>query len=311
MKLLIFKNDEYFKVRLFTSLLALLLTIFICLEILSGTSSINSIVKNEIIFPENSEETTISIYSSAKLSGLSLEQILKLRSETIKESSRFLKAEYEPSEIVFSRIKNNEAWYGKDAFYKDGPSIHAGEGISVVSSGILNPFILLVPEFWGLTHWGNGNVKWKDDVTVPEKIYSAAPKILTINALTKEIKVVFDISSHITELNLYTRAPLNSSHVDFGVSAYNARDLGFRFMKFSKEQSLKVNTVKGDVAEYITDHFRFSKSLCGVGCNHYTNQHPRFDSFAVESLPATATFYLWKDKPENNIPDIKFIIELL
>ena len=154
-------------------------------------------------------------------------------------------------------------------------------------------------------------MKWKDEVTVPENQYSAEPKILTINSLTKEIKVVFDITSHIRELNLYTRAPLISSHVDFGISAYNARDLGYRFMKFSKEQSLKVNTVKGDIAEYITDHFRFSKSLCGVGCNHYTNQHPRFDSFTVEGLPATATFYLWKDKPSNNIPDIKFIIELL
>lgn len=311
MDFFITKDDKNFKVRIATCLVAFLLLIFITREIIKSEHLSALKNNNEIIFPEGSPEVTLSLYAPTKLSGLTLDQISSLRKDALKEVSQFLKVPYERSESVFGRIKDGAAWYGREAYYKDGPSGKAGEGSSVASVGILNPFILLVPEFWGITHWGNGNVKWKENVSAPDGVFSPAPKVLTVNSEAKEIRVVYDLTSYLSELNLYTRAPVVASQVDFGVSAYNARDLGVRYMKFTQKDSVKVRTDKGEAAEYINEHFRFTKTLCGVGCNHFTSQNPRFDTFVVEGLPATAVYYLWKNRTESESPDIKFIIELL
>lgn len=291
---------------------ALILSIIVSTGVLIYRFTYISIPKpnsNKFNTSLTSSEEIIDLYKPANFVGLSKEELLSLRAQAIKPYDRFLIGKYKPYALVFDQITDGLSWYSFSRFYKEGPGKNVGD--SVESIAVLNPLILVVPEFWGISIWGESKLKWLKNLEVPSDLFSVKPSKLLVNGGNKTGTVSYSVSSYISELRPFIESPLTIQDIDFGVHAYNALDLGFEYIQFSDELSHSVTSPKGSKVVKISDILTYVGDMCGEPCNHRSDPHPDLDTFKVTSVPAKATFKLWKNYSENSEPDFLFVVEVL
>lgn len=257
----------------------------------------------------NSDLENISLVKPANFIGLANSEIKAVRIESVKRNPQYLVGSYEPSSIVFDTIEDNLSWYSFPKFYKDGPGKNNSE--SVESIAVLNPLILVVPEFWGISIWGEKKLRWVKDIGVPSDLLSVKPSSLAYDPKNKTATVTYIASSYISEIKPFIEVPLSVQDIDFGVQAYNALDLGFQYIQFSVSKSSSIEAPKGERVLNITDYLTFAGNMCGEPCNHRSNPNPELDTYKVTSVPSRAVFNLWREYSENSPPDFTFAIEVL
>jgi hypothetical protein len=86
----------------------------------------------------------------------------------------------------------------------------------------------------------------------------------------------------------------------FDLAAYNARDLGYNFIKVDYRLSKGLKHTEADVIE-IKQYIHCGGS-CGYpgGCNNMSPAVKELDDFHLTALPAQAIIYLWRQKPSGN-----------
>ena len=294
-----------FPIRLMSGILALFL-------IIEGIRSYFKLdyhpSKNKLILGDAAKEGEVQLdfITPQNLSGIKYKDLLEVRKKVITDTipQELYRTPYLPTEIVFGRMKSGADWYSARAFYQDGPSQKAGEGISMASKIILNPLMLVVPEFWGLSMWGQGKLSWnreKIQATVDQSIIPLSPKPVLFfwNAKERKAQIDWDISSFIQQAKEYINIDLHPQDADFGITAHNARDWGLRFIAFDSAHSSNITIDKETPPIRIIDHFRFAGDFCGTieGCNHLSNPMAEFLMLHIKQLPAEATFQLWERDP--------------
>lgn len=260
----------------------------------------------------------ISITQPVELSSMSLATLSNLR-KSIVESTPALTAPYSLSDEVFGRIKSEGKWMSIDGYYVGGRAQQAVNGKSFESVSILNPFILVLPEFFDLSIW-SGKLKW-DYKKVKRSVvlqgdFPLAPKATELTVFPSERKatVVYEVSQFVKDANSWTSVPLTAFPVTAEVLFMNAVDFGYKFayLKIKESQGVSSEEIGNDPIT-LQDHYKYYKSLCGnaEGCNHRSSPHPFYDKIVFNGSGARAVFALWKSQPKSvdQEPDFRFVIE--
>ena len=95
------------------------------------------------------ELVDLQVLASAELDRLSKADVLRLRRQAVMTQAPLLAADYVPSEAVFGQIVDGAPWWGIEGQFRHGPGPRSIEGPSEESRFILNPFLLVAPEFGG------------------------------------------------------------------------------------------------------------------------------------------------------------------
>lgn len=251
------------------------------------TSSVNIDSDEDII--------DIPISPLKELSGLTKDEILKLRIDAIKTSPIFSNDSYTPSEEVF-RIDDGMPWISADAALNwDSRDIsQVGKGVSRESAGILNPELLYYISISQNTESRN---IYKNFYFLPYRaVYNT--KTNTITAYIKN-----------------DRNP-NGNYQQITLADTNAHDLGYKYaymdsysnIGFYTDEPYKNNTLNSGIKE-ITGWYMHGPA-CGVpgGCNNYAPYWQYYNYFFLRNLPASVHIKLWKQRPQsiNQEADINF-----
>jgi hypothetical protein len=253
----------------------------------------------------------IVINALVDLNKFSLEQILQTRSAEISKYQNLIEGEYAPTKVVFKGIKEDGYWMSiARLFYYGKSRIKASKfyNESAASSQLLNPFMLVKAEFWGLSIWGAKNLNWNKNNYPIEYLSNAglalAPteQSLIYKPDQRQAELDYDITSFINTTNTLTEKPLSNDQIIFGLSMQNARDLGFRYSYLDIEGSVNIkNERQPNEALDIPDRFDYMPVSWNnkFFLNHKTPSLPQYQSIQATALPATAVIKLWYQQPEN------------
>lgn len=275
--------------------------------------------RNSLVLGEAAEEGTfgVALAKPLELTGYSTEVILAMRADMLADQPVRLAAPYHPWEGVFAGLRDGRGWMSVDALFMTGPGPHALQGPSAESRSLLNPLLLIGAEFWGLSIWDQGNLTWDG-----ERLQEAEREVPRYPALTnleytpraRVARATWGVSAFLEQVQPFLAAPLGGEKTDFGIVAYNARDLGFSWIAFKPEESEQIVNPRQPAAPIpITDYLSDRGELCGAGqgCNHAHLTLGQFDSFRAAALPAKAVFWLWRNEPvgdQQGNPDLRFEI---
>lgn len=224
------------------------------------------------------------------------DEIYEIRTTHVMNSI-FASPKYKPSQEVFGQIEDGKPWYGANFF----PCGH-GEvtsGASYRSKFINNPTALI--DVSNDMLYRNDS---EDSFCKNTKTWLLLVDKLTYDKDKKLITAVYKLDNTF----LYNNPNKRSSVLDFG--AVNAKDFGYIWgyaYEFDNLEFQQSTNVGSDI--YSFKDFIHTGSSCGVpgGCNNHSPWQKELD-FHLTSLPASATFKLWKKLPRSkeDEPDIYF-----
>lgn len=188
---------------------------------------------------------------------------------------------------IFSGLDDNLDWFQKT----DNP-LELLQNYNL-NAGLLNPLMLITP----LIQLQQNNLN--------------ASNAVTFNSLA------YDPANKKAEMQINLSQPKRGNQIMFDTANFNAYELGFTYSQISQASS---TNIKLPAAAGIVNNFSmFMTSPCisdeyekqdAQQCNQPTiiSGH----KFAIEQLPATANFKLWKQQPESEETpeDFNFIIKI-
>lgn len=263
-----------------------------------NTQMIGTLKNKQQKTPISFEE--IELRPTSVLSGLSKEQILKQRTQYVKESVVFkdLK-DYKPSEDVY-QIEDYLPWIGAEQMAKYGANNNKniGKGDSRHSISINNPELLvsfIVPNF--------GDQK---DIAPYSKEDLLQPVKLSYDKNNKIIKAEFNLKSFFDKNPNYYGGAMY-------VDETNARDLGYHWFYCPKKENLGFINPQTSIYShpYKVQGYYHKGSSCGLegGCNNYSPYQPNL-VFMIKDMPSSMTIYMYKEKPKSlrQKPDMTYIM---
>jgi len=84
--------------------------------------------------------------------------VLNLRKGAVNRYANLLAAPYAPSDAVFKQIEDNRPWWGITGEFYYGSGEQSIIGPAEESRFIMNPYLLVAAEFYGLTIWYNDDL---------------------------------------------------------------------------------------------------------------------------------------------------------
>ncbi len=288
---------------------ATLLIIILGASILSISSGSVFTKKNSLILGKKNpgKIVYVPLFESQDLSTFNTVALSELRTKIVQQFPQLVTEPYKPSASVFNGIKEGSPWFSLQGFFYSGPGEQSVQGPSAEGRYILNPLLLVGADLWGLSIWTEGNLKWDREkvsaakLSVPPVRLYPHPLNLTYLPQERRAEVTYQASLFLYETKDWVLAPLDKSQINFGITAYNARDFGYRFIYLSpKSENIEAPKLKKSPLP-ITDFLSFQGSLCGnsSGCNHRNSPMPQLDTIKVTALPAKAVFDLWRGPPED------------
>lgn len=256
--------------------------------------------------------------------GLSYDQILTLRRDTAETHRILLAGPYKPTGQVFSPINAALPWYSLQDLYLTGnvPGRKESYPESAASRLVINPFLLVRADFWGLSRWGDGNLVWDSEhfcgPAIQKKntpLYPREDK-LTFFPKQKRAEIVYDVKRFITAVNEVTTKPLEEKHTAFGLHFQNAKDMGLNYVRINKSGSANLEDENfSDALTEIISYFGAVpiKGKKGSFLNYHSPSPPGYELIRVKSLPADIRLDFWEKLPEpgRSDPDFIFVIRII
>lgn len=258
------------------------------------------------------DEVKVPVIRPREMNSMSLEEILQFRTSLVEARRELLARPYRPWEQVFRRLQPGLPWMSLAGVFVHGPSTLSTTGVSSESRAIFNPYLLLMPEVWGLSIWGDRHLEWKPEAITAQRLtdpsfpFYPRPSGLVFHPKARTAEVSYNVSQFLLETAELIKTPIPPSDIEFGVSAYNARDFNLRYVQLLLDKSSEIeNRQQPKEPQFIIDYLLASSTYCGnpEGCNHRNPYVAAFTKVRIKSLPAVAVFGLWRYKPTN--PDFK------
>lgn len=271
----------------------------------SETPSANVLAIAE--FAKEKTEVKVPIFQPLPLSNLSRSEIFKIRSNFVNQTPNLLADSYSPSGIVFANMESGLPWFSNYGFFVKGQSPESMDGPSAEARYIDNPFLLVSPEFWGLSQWMPEGVKWNiDNISTAQFQSEDFPYYCRANSLSwwpaeSKAESTYYVSDFVRRLNLYSKTPLSDAQFYFGLTAYNARDFGFNYLAVDPKLSQNIQSLGGATTPLqITDRIVNMEGFCvneAKSCNH--SDIPMLDASKIVAgpLPAKLAVKLWYTEP--------------
>ena len=237
----------------------------------------------------------IPISEPVEFDGLTRVAVLDLRRKAVLEHPELLVGKYRPMTEIFGQIEDGKPWWGIPGQFFHGDGMRSTEGPSEESRFVLNPYLLVAPEF---NEWWRGAISEAEVATFPLVCY---PRSLTWKPKDSYAEVVYPAS-----------CIQRRQRGEFGLIAYNARDLGLDYLYVSYGESENVAKPGAPTTAYANPQFIHRGGSCGFpgGCNNMSPATPEIDFIQLQGLPARITIKLWRKPPAsvNEAADMRYVI---
>jgi len=248
---------------------------------------------------------SIDIHEAVELDGLTRGEILELRRREVERHPELISGPYSPAETVFGQIVDGKPWWGIAGQFFYGPGPQSTAGPAEESRFVMNPFLPVAAEFFGLSIWDSCCFEWDatrvsdDDLQRPDFPFYCQPESLTWHPAESRVEVTYRVSAFLQHLNQYLVTPLPESHAFFNLIALNARDWGFTYIAVDYEHSHQISHEPPSPAPMRIVHYLHAGGSCGFpgGCNNMSPATPQINDLSVARLPAEARVLLWRDDP--------------
>jgi len=243
----------------------------------------------------------IPLNSMIELDFKTKREIYELRKKYTQFFPNFIKADYQPSEVVFGQIEDGKPWWGMLGLSYYGDGKNSIDGYSEESRFLVNPLLLVGLDSGYSLVVNNRNIQ-------PAETYPI-PMSLSWSDDNKKAIVRYDITSY--KQRAAMRGDPNLSKNILTMIAYNAKDLGFDYLYVAPTESMNV---VGWTNLVIIRQFIKTGGSCGYqgGCNNMSPYQPELE-IRVDKLPARAYVKLWRDQPsDTSLPaDMVYLIEMM
>lgn len=259
----------------------------------------------------------IPIYGGKAPVAVSVSELQHLRREIAEKHEDLLAGQYQDFDLLFTNVTSGKPWWSVEGYYFTGKSPRLIEGTPAELLGIANPFLLVVPDFTGLSI--RGRLVWDGARTTPAALaapdfpFRPEPQTLEWYPVNFRADVKYSVSNYIDMVNRWTKVPLNETDIRFDAVPYNALEFGYRYAALRLKESSNVlpATDPALVAPLFLTYVN-SADACGnpEGCNVRASLPRQLVNIRATSLPAAAVFGLWKQKPKSAEvdPDFRFAI---
>ena len=230
----------------------------------------------------------IAIQPAIELDFMSKAEVLKLRVEAVQKYPGLIVGEYKPAEAVFGQIVDGRPWWGIVGHFHSGAGEDSIEGPSEESRFILNPYLLVVADFYG-----------RADGQLSAPLY-CAPR-----------RLHWEPAAALAESD-YDSECVAQMDGRFDLIVYNARDLNLNYIYVRYADSQNVTHWDPPTQAYAIPQFIHQGGSCGYpgGCNNMSPATPEIDSLTVTGLPAKVVAWLWRARPASveQQPDMVFVL---
>ena len=237
----------------------------------------------------------LDIHSPISLNFKSRDEVLRLRTEKIMRNRQLLTSPYVPTPAVFGQIADGAPWWGNEGIFYHGPGPHSIEGHSLQSRYLLNPFLLVAPEF---------HDDWQFQGTATEA--SPLPPYCAPQDLRWRTQDAY------AEVTYAASCIAMRQMKKFDLVAFNASDFGLKYIFVSYAESKNVTKQNAPTNAYRNPQLIHKGGSCGYpgGCNNMSPTTPAIDGIQLLGLPAFIMVYLWKEQPNSvsQAPDMRFVI---
>lgn len=245
------------------------------------------------------DDLQIELQPLADLDFKSKADVLGIRRQAVTRYPDLIKGAYRPSDAVFGQIVDGLPWWGVLGAYHYGRGNKSIAGPSLHSLSILNPYLLVVPDF-NMRRWDPGLLGTIDENTGHQQFY-CSPQELRWQPRLGRVHVTYDAAC-------LQRSGTNS----FGLYAYNARDFNLRYIFVSYPDSLNILKENEPAGAYANPQFIHQGGSCGYpgGCNNMSPATPPIDNIQIFSWPVRVVIRLWESDPGSvtTPPDVEYVM---
>ena len=266
-----------------------------------------------------SGEVQVPIAAPISLNGSDAESIASLRRGVISAVPGLLAGEYQPLEDIYKAIRPDLRWESHLPYYLRKLDLMCGQGASVDSDIVLNPFMLAVPRFFGLACrytkliWSKEKVR--SEALPAELPLYVKPSILIWFPRESRAELTVRVSDYIEDVQSWVEQALAPEDVKFSLWPINARDMGLAYMYIPP--ALAVNVVLPDRPNsalrlgetFLIRHLKpYPEECLSSGVSHKTQFALR-----LKALPAEVTLWFWETSPSDlkAPPYFTFVIKLV
>ncbi len=259
----------------------------------------------------------IPIYRAAGPVTASVRELQRIRRDVAKKHDALLSKPYRNFDLLFISAVSGKPWWSVEGYYFTGKSQTVTPGTPAELLGIANPFLLVVPDFTGLSI--RGRLVWDaakinpDVLASPEFPFRPEPHALEWFPGHARAEVKYSVSHYIDMVNRWAKAPLTEADIRFDAVTYNAMEFGYRYagVLLNESSNIQLETAPSPPAPVLMTYIN-SRDACGnpEGCNVRAALPRGLVNIRAAYLPALAVFGLWKEKPESSEvkPDLRFAI---
>lgn len=244
------------------------------------------------------EISDIELQPLAELDFKTKSEILSLRSDLVSRYSHLIAGAYRPSNAVFGQIVDGAPWWGVWGAYHYGSGVRSIAGPSLHSESILNPYLLVAPDF---------NMRWRVgaferiDEQSGHNLFYCPPRNLRWYPKLGLAEVAYDAEC----------LRKNRPH-SFSLVALNARDFNLNYIYVSYRDSRNIFKENEPAGAYENPQYIHRGGSCGYagGCNNMSPQTPPIDDIQIVGWPVKVVIHLWERNPGpvQKPPDIEYIM---
>ncbi|MBL4689673.1 MAG: hypothetical protein JKY37_34110 [Nannocystaceae bacterium] len=257
----------------------------------------------------------VPIVPPVELDRMSKSDVLALRSQAVARTPSFFDEDYTPAEMVYGDIADGHPWWGIEGQFITGPGRHSIDGPSEEARFLLNPLLLIAPEFHGLSLWGRRPF-WAngvDAVTLNEADVAPYPTAveLTWFPAQRRGQVTYDVSAWLATTARLRHASGDPLPAKLSLNPINAYELGLSTMRVDVAASKGVHA-PGRAQSSTTRCFIHEGGSCGYpgNCNNASGPAYRLEFMMLTELPAHVVVQLYEHGASANsgAPDFTWTI---
>lgn len=252
----------------------------------------------------------IAVARPLSLDGMSFEQLETLRASRFQEHPELLLGgSYSITPYLFKDADLTKPWLAIESFYlskRPAREIPTFPG-SLASRIIVNPYLLVKAEFWGLSIWGPNPILWKPESEWPRvsenELLSLAPREeqLVYKPGASSASVTYQVTKFVEQVQPLLQKDVKVSGL-VSLSFQNAFDLGYRFFKIDPSSILGFVWKGGKEDEFVPIVDRFISQnfewLEGMTFNHQSRPEFEESLFELQSLPGFISITLYQQAEE-------------
>lgn len=277
----------------------------------------NALIIGSNANPVATEPIHIAIQSPIELDYKTKADVLALRRQEALRYPELLSGAYAPCDQVFGQMEDNRPWWGIAGQFYYGSGENSVNGVSEEARFIVNPYLLVAAEFYGLSIWRDASL-WDKTRVTPQDLeradfpYYCPPQDLLWWPQEARAEVTYALSQYLQQLNAWSSRPLTIKDAMFDLTAYNANDLSFSYIQVAHAESSNITFSQPFDVPIQNPEFIHLGGSCQYpgGCNNASPNVLEYNNMSIDFLPAQLVIYLWKNAPISSQlpPDFVFTI---